>query len=77
MKFREFFDKCKFTLYATGDSNWDLYAMQFNDDAPVLAALAKDGTGAADCFYGNIEWLERQERRGIHHGFTRVAQEAA
>jgi hypothetical protein len=73
LKFREFFDQCNFKLYATGDSNWDLYLMQYRDEKPILTALAKPGTGADDCFYGNIEWLERQERRGMRHGYTKVA----
>ncbi len=73
MKFRDFFNTSRFTLFATSNSNWDLYSMQYKDTPPSLVALAKDGTGAADCFFGNMTYLESLERKGINHGYTKVS----
>ena len=69
MKFREFYKNCTFTIYATGDSNWDLYIMEYQG-RKRLVALAKPGTGAGDCHYGNMNFLSHLERKGINHGFT-------
>ena len=73
MKYFEFYDHCQFTLYATGNSNWDLYLMQYGGGKPLLASIAKPGTGAADSQFGGLDYLEKLERRGVNHGYTRVA----
>ena len=72
MKFMKFFKDSKFKLYANGDSNWDLYTMQYKEEPVQLVAIAKDGTGAEDSCYGNFEYLERLKRSGINHGFIKV-----
>ena len=73
MDYREFYNKNKFDLYATGDSNWDLYTMQYKDNPPVLVCLAKPGTGAMDCGFGSLDYLDRLERQGYDHGYTRIS----
>jgi hypothetical protein len=69
MSFREFFKNCTFRLYATGDSSWDLYIMEYQGQKG-LVALAKPDTGASDCYYGKMNYLDQLERKGINHGFT-------
>lgn len=72
MVYREFFKESNFVPYATGDSNWDLYLMQYKKDTPILVALAKEGTGASDCIFGSPKHLEKLDWQGIKHGYTRI-----
>ena len=76
MDFRKFFDKSTFTLFAVGDSNWDLYIMQHKNEPPCVVSIAKPGSGASDSFWrgvgDSIKHLESLDRRGIKHGFVRV-----
>lgn len=72
MDFRKFFDKSKFTLFARGDSNWDLYVMRTDGTCPSLVALAKSETGATDCCFGGIDYLNYLDQRGYKHGYVRV-----
>ena len=59
MKFFEFYCKCKFELIERGASNWDYYTMQYREDPPSVVAIAKPGTGASDCHFGNLEYFRR------------------
>lgn len=67
MKFKEFFSKCSFELIELGDSNWDYYTMQYKDEPPSVVALAKPGTGASDCFFGDMDYFKKWQRRK-HYG---------
>ena len=72
MNFREFFSSSKFTLFATGDSNWNIYTMQYEEGKTCLVSLAKEGSGAKDSFFGGMKHLETLEKKGISHGYSRV-----
>jgi len=58
MNFRIFFDQSSFDFYAKGDGNHDYYIMNTPGSKPCAVALAKDGTGARDCFFGSIDYLK-------------------
>ena len=72
MNFREFFSTSKFTLFATGNSNWDIFVMQPEEGKPCLVSLAKEGSGAKDSFFGKLHYFETLEKKGIKHGYTKV-----
>jgi len=55
-------------LYATGDSNWNLY----QDGRGYLYAIAKPGTGCSNACWGWPDHLQRLERAGIAHGYKLV-----
>lgn len=59
MDYRKFFDKCTFSKIAEGSSNWDYYLMQYKEDMPTVAAIAKEGTGASDSQFGDLKYFER------------------
>ena len=59
------------TLYATGDSNWDLY----QNSQGYLYAIAKPGTGAEDSCFGYPNHLDRLTRKGIKHGYTIIKED--
>ena len=59
MKFTEFYRKCKFELIEAGASNWDYYTMQYGDRPASVVALAKPGTGASDCQFGDMKYFRR------------------
>ena len=73
MNYREFYNKSSFTLFAHGDSNWDIYVMSTPGYNPSLVALAKPGSGAQDCCFGGMDWIDRLDRRGVRHGYVRVS----
>lgn len=64
MKFREFFDKCTFTLLRQEpEESWDYYLMQGpSGSPPTVVALAKPGSGCQDCFFGSVEYFQRRMR---------------
>ena len=72
MRFFKFYSKCKFKLFATGNSNWDLYTMQYKDEKPALVAIAKTESGAEDCSFGSLDYFNWLERQRGNHEFTRV-----
>ena len=41
-------------LLAIGTSNWDYILMEYNDGSIGTIAIAKPGSGASDCCFGNI-----------------------
>ena len=63
IKFREFFDHCRFFFLMEGDSNWDYYLMQYLDDTPSVVAIAKNGSGCNDSFFGDIPYFRNYLRR--------------
>jgi hypothetical protein len=73
MNFRKFYDKSTFTLYARSSYNWDIYVMHTPGYSPCLVSLAKPGSGAADSFFGPMDWLDQLERRGIEYDCVKVA----
>jgi hypothetical protein len=59
MKFFDFYSHSKFALLERGTSNWDYYTMQYSDDPPCVVAIAKPGTGADDCLFGDMRYFKR------------------
>jgi len=59
MRFFEFFKDCKFKLLERGTANWDYYTMQYKDQPAIVVAIAKPGTGAADSFFGSLDYFNR------------------
>ena len=55
------------SLYATGNSNWDLY----QDTDGYLYSIAKPGSGAKNSCFGYPRHLDRLERSGINHGYIK------
>lgn len=64
MKFKEFYNDCIFELLAVGSANWDYYTMTYKDNPAQVVALAKPGTGANDCHFGNMAHFEKIKRKG-------------
>lgn len=66
INFRDFYKHSTFFFLMEGDSNWNYYLMQYRNETPSVVALAKDGTGASDSFFGNIPYFRNYlRRRGI------------
>ena len=59
MTFSEFYGGCKFVLLEHGTSNWDYYTMQYEDGPVGVVAIAKHGSGAADCYFGSLDYYKR------------------
>lgn len=59
MKYFEFYSESKFKLLERGTSNWDYYTMQYREDPPSVVAIAKPGTGASDCQFGDMQYFRR------------------
>lgn len=57
--FFEKFQSHTFTKVADGDSNWDFYSMQFEQSEPHIVSISKDGNGAGDSFFGNLNYFKR------------------
>ena len=54
MKFFEFYSDSKFKLLERGTSNWE-----YHEDPPSVVAIAKPGTGADDCHFGDMRYFKR------------------
>ena len=52
----------KYRKIATQHSNWELY---YKPQTKGVYAIAKDGSGAIDCCYGNMQYIATQVREGI------------
>lgn len=61
MRFKEFYNNCTFTLLDRGASNWDYYLMQYKDGPGNVVAIAKKGSGAADCHFGDLKYYSRKK----------------
>ena len=59
MKYFEFYRNCAFKLLERGASNWDYYTMQYKDGPASVVAIAKPGTGASDCQFGDMRYYKR------------------
>ena len=59
MKYFEFYRHSKFVLLERGASNWDYYTMQYNGGPVSVVAIAKPGTGASDCQFGDMRYFKR------------------
>ena len=59
MKYFDFYNKSRFELLERGESNWDYYTMQYENNRPSVVAIAKPGTGASDCHFGTLEYFRR------------------
>ena len=72
MNFMDFYNEHQFTLFAIGDSNWDLYLMSYKDNKPRLVSIAKPDSGAKDSGFGDVEWFEKFIKQNPNHGFIKV-----
>ena len=61
MSFFDFYSHSKFTLLERGTSNWDYYTMQYEDQPVSVVAIAKPGSGAADCGFGSLDYYNRRK----------------
>lgn len=49
-------------LIAYGLSNWNYYLRTFTDGSQAVVAIAKPGSGAANCHYCNVKTLKAHFR---------------
>lgn len=59
MRYFEFYSESKFKLLERGTANWDYYTMQYEERPARVVAIAKPGTGAADCGFGSLDYYNR------------------
>lgn len=59
--FREFHNDCTFILLAIGDSNWDYYSMQYQQEPIQIVALAKVD-GCKDCCFGSVDYFKKYQK---------------
>lgn len=45
-------------LIARSDSNWDYYTKIWSDGKIGVMAIAKQGTGCNDCYFGDIRYFK-------------------
>ena len=53
---------CNYSMIANPPGNWTLYYCPANN---TVLSIAKPGSGASDCIYGNIDHIKKQIRRGF------------
>jgi hypothetical protein len=64
MNFKTFYNSCKFELLHVGRGNWDYYLKEYNGRVCGVVALAKPGTGAADCHFGDLKYFNKKMMAG-------------
>ena len=65
MDFKKFYKDCTFELLRDGIGNWDYYCMRYNGRECGVVALAKAGTGAADCHLGSMKYFNKKLSEGV------------
>ena len=79
-KFKEQYSKHDFVFLAEGKSNWSYFEMIYegNDNvkATMIASIAKEGTGAQDCFFSSWDYfshfIKKNDLQLSKHGLKQL-----